>query len=73
MGAWDRRSNEWEVTMTTSLQKSQLKRGNILKQIKVEGEVDEGREVIVCCETGTPKWKGFESQMVIWTKICKRI
>ena len=59
--------------MTTSLQKSQLKRGNILKQIKVEGKVDEGREVIVCCETGTPKWKGFESQMAIWTKIYERI
>jgi len=73
MGAWDRRSNRREVTMTTSLQKSQLKRGNILKQIKVEGEVDKGREVIVCCETGTPKWKGFESQMAIWTKICERI
>jgi hypothetical protein len=59
--------------MRTSLQKSQLKPSNILKQIKVEGEVDKGREVIVCCETGTPKWKGFQSQMAIWTKICERI
>ena len=59
--------------MTTSLQKSQLKPSNILKKIKVEGEVDKGREVIVCCETGTPKWKGFESQMMISTKICERI
>jgi hypothetical protein len=59
--------------MTASLQKSQLKRANILKKIKVEGEVDEGREVIVCCETGTLKWKGFESQMAKWTKTCERI
>jgi hypothetical protein len=59
--------------MTTSLQQSQLKRGNILKQIKVEGEVDKGREVIVCCKTAPLKWKGFESQMAIWTKICERI
>ena len=28
--------------MTTSLQKSQLKQDNILKQIKVEGEVGRG-------------------------------
>ena len=55
--------------MTTSLQKSQLKRGSILKEIKVEGEVDEGREVIVCSKAGTLKWKGFESQMALWTKI----
>ena len=59
--------------MTTSLQKSQLKRGNILKKIEVEGEVDEGREIIVCCKTGTLKWKGFESQMAKWTKIGERI
>jgi hypothetical protein len=45
MGVWGSRSNEWEVTMTTSLQKSQLKPSNILKQIKVEGEVDEGKGV----------------------------
>jgi hypothetical protein len=55
--------------MTTSLQKSQLKRGNTLKKIKVEGEVDEGREVIACCETAAVKWKAFESQMVIWRKM----
>jgi hypothetical protein len=60
--------------MATSLQKSQLKRSNILKKIKVESEVDEGREVIVSCETTTfLKWKGFESQMMIWTKICERV
>ena len=59
--------------MMTSLQESQLKRGNTLKKIKVKGNVDERQEVIVCCETATLKWKGFESQMAIWTKIYERI
>jgi hypothetical protein len=60
--------------MTTSLQKGQLKRVNLLKTIRVEGKVDKGREVIVCCETATlKKWKGFKSQMAIWTKIYERI
>jgi len=59
--------------MTTSLQKSQLKRSNFLKKIKVQGEVDEGREVIVRYETATLKWKGFESQIVILTKIYGRV
>ena len=59
--------------MTTSLQKSQLKQNNILKKIKVEGEVDEGRKIIVGYETVTLKWKGFESQMAIWTKIYERV
>ena len=59
--------------MTTSLPKSQRKPGNALKKIKVEGEVDEGREVVVRHETAILKWKGFESQMVIWTKIQRRI
>ncbi len=60
--------------MTTSLQKSELKPSNILKKIKVENVVDKRREVTVHCETTTfLKWKGFESQMMIWTKICERI
>ena len=59
--------------MTTSLQKSQLKRSNILKKIKVEGKVDERQEVIVCCKTATLKWKGFESRMAIWNKIYERV
>ena len=60
--------------MTTSLlQKVQSKRSNVLEKIKVEGKVDAGKEVIVHCETTTLKWKGFESQMVIWTKIYERI
>ncbi len=73
MGAWGSRSNRREVTMTTSLQKSQLKRSNILKKIKVEGNVDERQEIIVCYETATLKWKGFESRMAIWNKIYERV
>jgi hypothetical protein len=47
--------------MRTSLERSQPKRSNILKKIKVEGNLDERREVIVCCKAATLKWKGFES------------
>ena len=59
--------------MTKSLQKSQLKRSNIQRKIKVESNMDERQEVIVCCKTATLKWKGFESRMAIWTKIYGRI
>ena len=59
--------------MTKSLQESQLKQSNILKKIKVEGNVDEGQEVMVCCKTATLKWKGFESRMAIWNKIYQRV
>jgi len=59
--------------MTTSLQKVQSKRSIVLEKIKVEGKVDEGKDVMVRWETTTLKWKGFESQMVIWTKIYERI
>jgi hypothetical protein len=55
--------------MTTSLQKGQPKRSNIPKKIKVEGNVDERQEVIVCCKTATLKWKGFEYRIAIWNKI----
>ena len=61
--------------MTTSLQKGQPKQSNVLKKIKikVEGEVDKEQKMIVGYETTTLKWKGFESQMVIWTKIYEGI
>jgi hypothetical protein len=59
--------------MTKSLQESQLKQSNILKKIKVEGNVDERQEVMVCCKTATLKWKGFESRMAIWNKIYQRV
>jgi hypothetical protein len=73
MGGWGSRSNRREVTMTTSLQKSQLKRGNILEKIKVEGNVDEEQKVIIRYETATLRWKGFESRMAIWNKIYERV
>ena len=59
--------------MIKSLERSRPKRSNILKKIKVEGNVDERREVIVCCKTATLKWKGFESQMAMWTKVYERV
>jgi hypothetical protein len=59
--------------MTKSLQKSQLKRNNILEKIKVEGNVGEGQKVIVRYETTTLRWKGFESRMAIWNKIYERV
>jgi hypothetical protein len=59
--------------MRTSLERSQPKRRNILKKINVEGNVDERREVIVCCKAATLKWKGFESRMAIWNKIYERV
>jgi hypothetical protein len=43
------------------------------RENEVEGEVDEGRQVIVHYETATLKWKGFESQIVILTKIYGRV
>ena len=59
--------------MTTSLERSQPKRSNILKKINVEGNVDERREVVVWCKAATLKWKGFESRMAIWNKIYERV
>ena len=41
-----------------------------MKKIKVKGNVDKGRDVLVRYETATVrKWKGFQSQMATWTKI----
>jgi hypothetical protein len=59
--------------MTTSFQKSHLKRSNLLEKIKVEGNLDGGQKVIVRFETSTLKWKGFESRMAIWNKIYERV
>ena len=55
--------------MTTSLRKSQLNQSNILKKIKVEGNVDERQEVMISCETATLKWRGFEHRVAIWNKM----
>jgi len=59
--------------MAIVLRRNEVEVSSVLKKIEVEGEVDEGREVIVCCETGPPKWKGFESLMILWTKTYERI
>ena len=59
--------------MVISSRKNEVERYSVLKKIKVQGEVDEGREVIVRYETATLKWKGFESQIVILTKIYGRV
>jgi hypothetical protein len=59
--------------MITSLRKSQLKRSNFLKKIKVEGEVDEKREVIVRRLTATIECEGFKSLMVLWAKVYRPI
>jgi hypothetical protein len=59
--------------MTTSLQKSQPKQSNIQRKIKVEGNMDERQDVIVCCKTPTLKWEGFKSLMVLWAKVYGRV
>jgi len=59
--------------MVIASRKNEVEGGSVLKKIKVEGEVDEGREVIVRYQTATLKWKGFESYLVMWTKIYQRI
>ncbi len=59
--------------MTTSLQKGQPKRSNVLGKIKVQGNMDGRQEVMVSCKTATLQWKGFESRMAIWNKIYARV
>ena len=59
--------------MLKSLQKSQLRRRNVLKTIKVEDHVRERWEVVVRCKPATLRWKGFESRMAIWNKIYERV
>ena len=45
-----------------------------MKEIKVKGNAGKGREIIVRYETATlKKWKGFESQMAMWTKRYARV
>ena len=70
---WLTKSVVLEVRLVISLRKNEVERCSGLKKIKVEGEVDEGRQVIVRYQTATLKWKGFESYMVMWTKIHQRI
>ncbi len=40
-----------------------------MKKIKVKGNVDKERKVIVCCKTTTLKCKGFQSYMAMWNKM----
>jgi hypothetical protein len=54
--------------MTTLLQKRQPKQNDVSGKFKVKDEMNEGRKVILRRETTSVKWKGFESQMVIWRK-----
>ena len=67
------RSNQsvGEVTMKIALRKNGVKGSSVLKKIKVESKVDEGRNVIV--HRATVKWEGFQSFMVLWTKLYGRV
>ncbi len=45
-----------------------------MKKIKVKGNADKGREVIVHDGTATLKeWKGFGSQMAMWINRYARV
>ena len=59
--------------MVIALRKGEVKGSCVLKKIRVEGKVDEGHEVLVRCHTASFKWKGFESYMVMWTKLYGRV
>ena len=67
------RSNQsvGEVTMNIALRKNEVKGSSVLKKIKVESKVDEGRDVIV--SRATVKWEEFQSFMVLWTKLYGRV
>ncbi len=67
------RSNQsvGEVTMNIASRKNEVKGSSVLKKIKVESKVDEGRDVIV--RRATVKWEGFQSFMVLWTKLYGRV
>jgi hypothetical protein len=57
--------------MKIALRKNEVKGSSALKKIKVESNVDEGRDVIV--RRATVKWEGFQSFMVLWTKLYGRV
>jgi hypothetical protein len=71
MGARGSLSNQLagKVTMVIASQKDRAKRRSVLEKIKVEGKVDEGREVILRRATATVKCEGFKSLMVLWAKV----
>jgi len=55
--------------MVIASQKGLGKWRSVLEKIKVEGKVDEGREVILRRATASVKCEGFKSLMVLWTKV----
>jgi len=57
--------------MNIALRKNDVKGSRVLKKIQIEGKVDEGRDVIV--RLATAKWEGFQSFMVLWTKLYGRV
>jgi hypothetical protein len=59
--------------MVIASRKSEAKGSCVLKNIRVEGKVNEGHEVLVRCHAAPFKWKGFESYMVMWTKLYGRV
>ena len=75
MGAWGSRLNRLErkVTIVIASQKGRGKWRSVLEKIKVEGKVDEGREVILRRATASVKCEGFKSLMVLWAKVYERI
>ncbi len=56
--------------MKIALRKNEVEGSSVFKNIKVESKVDEGRDVIV--RRATVKWEGFQSFMVLWTKLYGR-
>jgi hypothetical protein len=56
--------------MKIALRKNEVEGSSVLKKIKVESKVDEGRDVIV--RRATVKWEGFQSFMLLWTKLYGR-
>jgi hypothetical protein len=59
--------------MVIASRRNRVKRGCILKRIKVEGTVDEGQEIIVLFRTGALECEGFKSLMALWNKVYKQI
>jgi hypothetical protein len=59
--------------MVIASRKSEVKGSCVLKKIKVEGNVDEGQEVIVRFETGISECEGFKSLMARWNKVYERV
>ncbi len=57
--------------MVIALRKNAGEGRRLLKKIKVEGQVDEGRNIIV--RRATRKWEGFQSFMVLWSKLYGRV